>query len=175
MYNCILVSLDGSLEAEAVLWEVEKLVKSHPAKVVLLEVAQKIDLEQAVETMSKDMPPGEESPGEEVALLTHASEADARQYLEPIAHRLEKAGATPLVEVSFNKATDEILFFSHQYHADLIAMATHGRSGINRLLQGSVTENVLHRAPCPMLVVRIPDQPHPRFAESQNQPVPARA
>src|SRR5579859_4742108 len=119
MYNCILVSLDGSLEAETVLWEVEKLVKSYPATVILLEVAQKIDLEQAVENMSKDMPPGEESAGEEMALLTHASEADIRDYLEPIAQRLADSGATPIVEVSFNKAADEILFFAHQYHAEL--------------------------------------------------------
>jgi universal stress protein A len=41
--------------------------------------------------------------------------------------------------------------------ADLIVMGTHGRSGFERLIMGSVTERVLRSAPCPVLVVRRPD------------------
>jgi nucleotide-binding universal stress UspA family protein len=41
-----------------------------------------------------------------------------------------------------------------EYNADLIVMGTHGRSGIGRLLLGSVTEEVLRKAPCPVLTVK---------------------
>jgi universal stress protein A len=41
--------------------------------------------------------------------------------------------------------------------ADLIVMGTHGRSGFDRLIMGSVTERVLRSAPCPVVVVRHPD------------------
>jgi len=44
MYDTILVSLDGSLAAEAVLWEVEKLLSIHPAKVILLLVVSESSL-----------------------------------------------------------------------------------------------------------------------------------
>ena len=41
--------------------------------------------------------------------------------------------------------------------ADLIVMGTHGRSGFERLIMGSVTERVMRSAPCPVVVVRQPD------------------
>ena len=51
-------------------------------------------------------------------------------------------------------ATSEILAAAAEYNADLIVMGTHGRSGIGRLLLGSVTEEVLRKAPCPVLTVK---------------------
>jgi nucleotide-binding universal stress UspA family protein len=50
--------------------------------------------------------------------------------------------------------------------ADLVVMATHGRSGVDRLLLGSVTEKVLRRAPCPVLTV----PPHVGQSRSDVQP-----
>jgi nucleotide-binding universal stress UspA family protein len=53
-------------------------------------------------------------------------------------------------------ATIEILATAAEFKADLIVMGTHGRSGIGRLLLGSVTEEVLRKAPCPVLTVKAP-------------------
>lgn len=50
----------------------------------------------------------------------------------------------------------EILGVAKQDHCDLIVMGTHGRSGITRLLMGSVTEDVLRKATCPVLTVKNP-------------------
>ena len=50
----------------------------------------------------------------------------------------------------------EILAFAEKAHADLIVMGTHGRSGFGRLIVGSVAEEVLRRAPCPVMTVRTP-------------------
>jgi len=49
---------------------------------------------------------------------------------------------------------DAILEAAKEVNADLIVMGTHGRSGISRLFMGSVAEEVVRRAPCPVLTVR---------------------
>jgi nucleotide-binding universal stress UspA family protein len=51
-------------------------------------------------------------------------------------------------------AVAEILDLAHSSHCDLIVMGTHGRTGLSRLLMGSVAEQVLRKAPCPVLTVR---------------------
>lgn len=161
MYNCILVSLDGSRMSEAVLPEVEKLLTAHPGKVVLLRVGPQIDLDAAAHEMEPGADQASDLPGDEYELLSNATELEIRHYLDAIAVRLALTGAQPVIEVSFNKPADEILFFARHYSADLIAMATHGRSGLDRFLHGSVAENVLRHAPCPMLLVRAPEGPLP--------------
>lgn len=50
----------------------------------------------------------------------------------------------------------EILRVAQETHADLIVMGTHGRTGLDRLLMGSVAEQVVRRAPCPVVTVKIP-------------------
>jgi nucleotide-binding universal stress UspA family protein len=50
----------------------------------------------------------------------------------------------------------EILAFAEKAHADLIVMGTHGRTGLGRLFMGSVAEEVLRRAPCPVLTIKNP-------------------
>jgi len=51
----------------------------------------------------------------------------------------------------------EIVEIARQKRADLIVMATHGRGPVGHALIGSTTERVLHRAPCPVMAVRIAD------------------
>jgi nucleotide-binding universal stress UspA family protein len=58
-------------------------------------------------------------------------------------------------------ASDEILDTAREVRADLIALGTHGRTGLRRLLAGSVAEDVLRRAPCPVLVLRSGDEAPP--------------
>lgn len=60
------------------------------------------------------------------------------------------------VRTSRNAAT-AIVEYANEIHADLIVMGTHGRSGAARLLIGSVADQVLRTAPCPVLVVRHPE------------------
>ena len=56
---------------------------------------------------------------------------------------------------------EEILHLAGRLRCDLIVMGTHGRTGLGRLLTGSVAEEVLRKAICPVLVVRTPLQPAP--------------
>jgi nucleotide-binding universal stress UspA family protein len=51
---------------------------------------------------------------------------------------------------------EEIIRYAAENRTDLIVMGTHGRSGLERLLMGSVAEKVLRRALCSVLVVKMP-------------------
>jgi universal stress protein A len=62
-----------------------------------------------------------------------------------------------------------ILRVAEEVHADLIVMGTHGRTGLSRLLMGSVAEQVVRRAPCPVLTMKAPfpaEQAEGRQAEA---------
>ena len=51
---------------------------------------------------------------------------------------------------------EAILRTATERHCDLIVMGTHGRTGLDRIIKGSVAEHVLRRAPCPVLTVKEP-------------------
>jgi nucleotide-binding universal stress UspA family protein len=51
---------------------------------------------------------------------------------------------------------DEIVRLAGEVKADLLVMGSHGRTGLRRLLAGSVAEEVMRKAPCPVLTVRLP-------------------
>jgi universal stress protein A len=65
-------------------------------------------------------------------------------------------GASAPVEtvVRQGQPVQEIVQFAHEAESDLIVLSTHGRTGLKHVLMGSVTENVVRYAPCPVLVVR---------------------
>jgi nucleotide-binding universal stress UspA family protein len=84
--------------------------------------------------------------------------------------QLEKLeSAFPGVEVERylvdGSAASEIVRFAGLHRCDLIVLGTHGRTGIGRMLLGSIAEEAVRKAPCPVLTVK------PHFAE----PVPAKA
>ena len=58
--------------------------------------------------------------------------------------------------IRIGSAADNILDFADSHETDLIVMATHGRAGLSRLVYGSVTEKILRRAACSLLIVRSP-------------------
>ena len=70
--------------------------------------------------------------------------AEAEVHGEVIAKSLVRVGSAPA----------EILQMATNMPADIIVISTHGRTGLTRTLLGSVTEHVVQRAPCPVLVVR---------------------
>lgn len=80
--------------------------------------------------------------------------AEHRRALEQLAtrRRRQAAFAPPVVEAADPR--DLILTTAAQIDADLIVMGTHGRRGISRLVLGSVAEDIVRRAPCPVLAVR---------------------
>ncbi len=87
----------------------------------------------------------------------------ARSQLAALTARLF-AGIDAQAHVRVGIPSDEIVTAARDLHADLIVIGTHGRSGLSRVLFGSVTERVMRHAPCPVLTVRPQPRPHPEEA-----------
>lgn len=84
-----------------------------------------------------------------------------QDQLEKVRERLEEVRPKdPKVRVHRVLAeggpAEEILRVARERKADLILMGTHGRTGLNRLVMGSVAEQVVRKAPCPVLTVKMP-------------------
>jgi nucleotide-binding universal stress UspA family protein len=89
-------------------------------------------------------------------------EAQRKWAADTLAARITALGAEGVSARSLVKvgvAWEEIVRAASDEHADLIVIGTHGRTGLDRLLLGSVAERVVRRAPCPVLSVR-PDTPN---------------
>ncbi len=141
----ILVPLDGSGFAEAVLPYATALARALDWTVVLLRVAP-----PALPTVVE----AEISASQLPAPLVAEPPSEADRYLAAVAASLKAQGvrAQPLVRVG--PPAQAILDESAASGADLVVMATHGRSGMSRMLYGSVAAEVLHRGHLPLLLVR---------------------
>jgi nucleotide-binding universal stress UspA family protein len=78
----------------------------------------------------------------------------AQAYLDRLAAQVRSSGVKAVVMVRQGQAAKQILAVARDVDADAIAMATHSRRGINRLMFGSVAEEVLHLSSLPVLLVR---------------------
>lgn len=143
----ILLPLDGSEPGEASLPYVEELAIITKAEVILLQVVTShYDIGLAEGYTSHLGRISEE-------YLTHASAA-ARDYLNSVKEKLTKMGITARSEVEVGSPAERIVGYAKENNVDLIAMSTHGRSGIGRWLLGSVADKVIHAADRPVLLVR---------------------
>ncbi len=145
MFSKILVSLDGSDAAEKVLCYTRSLAGVLKLPIELLEV---ID----ISAMSAHLV------GDKARFLDRfivEAERASRQYLDEIARGL--VGFSVSASVQRGKPAEVILEKAAAQPATLVAMATHGRSGINRWLLGSVAEKVLRGADNPLFLVRADD------------------
>jgi nucleotide-binding universal stress UspA family protein len=153
MYTKILVPLDGSTLAERALTHAEMIAKGSGAELILMQVVG-IPLASAPEV----------GPSEENKTFSEGL-ASARAYLEPIGERLRKAGLSVRSVVAQGVADSEILGFAHRENVDILVMSTHGRSGLSKLLMGSVAQKVMVTTKRPVMLVK-PERVHvPRVEE----------
>lgn len=82
------------------------------------------------------------------------TEASAREHLKLFATQLRREGLEIDTKVARDSPVDAVLREAEAVGADLIAIGTVGRTGINRFLLGSIAEQILHYAPCPVLTVQ---------------------
>ena len=85
-------------------------------------------------------------------------ESEARSMLGPVADRLTADGWSVDMAIRQGYPAAVIEREADQFGADLIAVGTHGRTGLGNLMLGSIAERVLHHAPCPVLSVRRPGE-----------------
>jgi nucleotide-binding universal stress UspA family protein len=76
-----------------------------------------------------------------------------KSYLENIAGRIREHKLSVSIETHIGDPAEVITDIARKQHVDAIVMSTHGRSGLNRWLFGSVTNKVLGAKPCPVFVV----------------------
>jgi nucleotide-binding universal stress UspA family protein len=146
MYETILVPLDGSNRAEAILPHVEDLAHGHGSRVVLLQVVEHVPMmttspssTQTVEMTLEEM-------------KRHTQEAET--YLASKQGEFREKGIEARVRVEHGAVVEAIIQVAQREGAGLIAMASHGRTGLSRAFYGSVAAGVLHRVDRPLLLVR---------------------
>jgi nucleotide-binding universal stress UspA family protein len=144
MYQKILVPLDGSERAERILPFVEALAQQFGAKLILLQV---------VEPIVAGISPYD------TAAVYAVDEVDrrtqqAKQYLTTLQSTLTGLKIEAQTQVEFGPVVSTILDVAERYNVDLIALASHGRTGLARVFYGSVAAGILNRAVQPLLVIR---------------------
>ncbi len=145
MYKTILVPLDGSVLAEKAIPHAMALAKGTGAQVTLLTVVQ---LTFGVAGAKLEAMP--EFAAERRAALT----GEAMVYLQKIQKDLTDQGVVAKPVALEGDIASEIINYAEKNDFDLIAMATHGRSGIRRFVLGSVAEKVIRSAGKPVLLIR---------------------
>jgi nucleotide-binding universal stress UspA family protein len=153
MFSRVLVPLDGSKVGEAALPAIEQLVdKLAPGtkvEVILIGVITLLRHWVVVGEASAPVSYTEEE--------LHLIKERVSDYLAKTGESLRTRKVNVSTIVRTGNAADEILKAAEETKVDLIAMSTHGRSGLRRLAFGSITDKVLQRSPVPVLTVRAPE------------------
>ena len=129
----ILVPVDGSLLADAALGAVRRILKTADAEVTLLTVVRESEIENA-------------RPGQDRVL-------QARQHLDGLRDALVAEGARAEGRVVVGDPATRILESARSLGPSLIALSTHGRTGLERFAHGSIAERILRHSPYPVLLV----------------------
>lgn len=152
MYERILVPLDGSQVGETALVHVEKLVSK-----LVPKVKTEVILFQVISSLSHYVIAGEASvqvPYSDKEIVQIKKKT--KDYLDKAGEGLRSKGAIVKTKVATGRAAGEIIKAADELKVDLIAMSTHGRSGLSRLTFGSITDKVLRAGTVPVLAVRAP-------------------
>ncbi len=150
MFKRILVPLDGSKTAEAVIPFAREIASRCGAELLFVTVVQEPSVWDAA-----------------LSLQVLKREAEiAADYLATVEKHVSSEGQTVATQVLDGNAAEAVLAAADDRGADLIAISTHGRSGISRWLFGSVATRILEHASVPLLVLR------PKEGEDRGAPGP---
>jgi nucleotide-binding universal stress UspA family protein len=188
MYKKVMVPLDGSKLAEVALPHLETIARGCDAReIVLVSVTQRVKGQAAASGVHEnvrehageirdDRPPVKAStsagnviysiatPGRQQVPMTLGRMArSAAIYLDEIGAQLEKKGLNATFSVLVGKPAEEIVRYAEEQGADLIVMASRGKSGISQWDTGNIASKVVKTAKMPVLLVK----PGPDFKETK--------
>jgi nucleotide-binding universal stress UspA family protein len=143
MYKKILVPLDGSELAEIVLRHAVPLAKLIDAEIILFRVVT-LPVSAYMVVTEPRLAVG----------LREDVEAEAKEYLDGIAAKLRAEGIKASTEIGTGVVAETVQDFAKNIHADLIAMSTHGRGGLARMMIGSVADQLVRDSHLPVLLIR---------------------
>lgn len=144
MYQRILIPVDGSATSSCALQEAIKLAREHSAQLELVHVYEDIlywldenyiNYTELQETIRLN--------AEKLLATAQAEVIQANLSVE-----------TKLLEAKNNRIENVIIAEAERWHADLIVIGTHGRSGFSRLMLGSVAEGITRLSSIPVLLIR---------------------
>jgi len=142
VYKRVTVPLDGSMVAEGII-------------PFMLEIAGPLDMEIVLLRVLVPVPPTVIEGSRHIEVEdVERRRAEAEAYLAPIAADLRTKGVRVRTLVRRGEPAAEIIAGAREAGSDLIAMTTHGRSGLGRLLFGSVAEAVLRHSDIPVFLMR---------------------
>lgn len=144
MYQTILVPLDGSKRAEAILSHAELIAKQNNARVIFLKVEEGpilLDRDEVIDFS-------------EHHLNLKKREKKSYVYLTELENSFKSIDIKTEIRISHGTVVKSILATAMDADADLIAMATHGWGGLMRVSYGSVAAGVLQAAKIPILLIR---------------------
>jgi len=142
MYDRILFPTAGREGAAAVLDHVLDIAATHDATLYVVYVADTTH----------------ESVTRVGGTVVDALEREGEQIVEETAQRAERRGVSTVTDVLQGGVSGTITAYAEEHDVDIVAMPTHGRTGIKRVLLGSVTEKVVRTTPVPVLVVPVPSK-----------------
>jgi nucleotide-binding universal stress UspA family protein len=147
MVKKILAPVDGSKRAEKILPYIEELALRHEATVIFLQV-----VEPALNIAA---------PYDGGAYVDYERSnqllAEAKAYLNCLVGELREKGAAAKAIVDYGPVVRAILDVAEREQVDLIALASHGRTGLSRVFYGSVAAGLLQQADRPLLLIRAKD------------------
>jgi nucleotide-binding universal stress UspA family protein len=145
----VVVPLDGSKEAEAVIPYIEELASKLKLEVILVEV-----LARGYETLEGYIPLTNQQ--------IESDQAIAAAYLNGVGARLKEKGISVIteeslsIEIRYGNPAEVIIKLADEKQVGIVAMTTHGRSGVGRRVFGSVAERILREGNTPLMLVRTP-------------------
>ena len=144
-FEKILVPLDGSDFAEKALEPAVAIARPMDAELVLFRVAQPVPRTRALAEMPDVY--------NEVVAATFR---DAEDYLADVTARIGYDRTVVELRTAAEGVARQILDYASGSTVDLIIMSSHGRTGVDRWVHGSVTEKVLRNCGCNTLIIRDP-------------------
>ena len=149
MYEHILVPVDGSALSETALPHAQALAQKLGASILLLRVAN-----VSATIMAATGPDTGMVAPDLIEEVIEDQEEDAKTYLERIGKELKDAGCQVTWEVVEGTPAPAIVDTARKNNCDLIALATHGRTGLVRAVLGSVADAVVRESHLPVLLIR---------------------
>jgi nucleotide-binding universal stress UspA family protein len=178
VYKKIVVPLDGSKLSEIVLPHIEEIASGcHIKDIELVTVTESLRV-YAPQSEPLEAYPQKYSLSDRLTGRIYRADSETllkvpldvgkmaksgRDYLLKVAKKLEEKGLNPRVNVLVGNVAEELVHFAEEENADLIIMASHGRSGISHWAIGSVAEKVFRATNIPVLLVK----PKPSFTETK--------
>jgi nucleotide-binding universal stress UspA family protein len=170
MATRVLVPLDGSAFSRQILPYVRRLLRPGEHELTLLRVAappetprpegpSTVSIEYLTMPVRSPAREGDRAAVVDPAHIAGNIVAALEDEMQEDVYYLQAAGFAATVEVRFGDPAAEIIRIVEDRDVGVVAMATHGRTGLRRLVLGSVAEQVLRRLTVPVLLVRPFDQP----------------